>query len=188
MLLIDKVTTKVGDGGETSFGGEMVSKTGPIIEFIGVLDELNANIGMVRFVLSKNKAVLDQKFNTDVPTDFLLRIQNTLFDIGADIHCDGTRVTTQHIQDLEAIQQRLNADLKPLNSFLISGHDEISTWLHIARAKTRSVERQFWRVVEANKKNKHSQPNQTIGIYLNRLSDLFFVMIRCLGDQELWIR
>jgi cob(I)alamin adenosyltransferase len=169
------ITTGGGDGGETSLGdGSRVSKLDPLIGAIGAVDELNSLVGLAR-------AAGDYAL--------LARIQNELFDIGADLSVpfaqgDGRlRITPEAIDELQADCDRLNAELSELRSFVLPGGSELAARLHLARAICRRVEREVIAVAAAR------PVNPLVAVYLNRLSDLLFILSRganASGGEPLW--
>lgn len=178
MVRIDRVVTRGGDAGETSLGdGTRVAKTAPRIAAIGAVDEANAVIGVLR-VHTRAMAATDA---------MLARVQNDLFDLGADLCVPGEggdrlRLTDVPMQRLEAEIATLNAALPPLTSFILPGGTEAAAWAHMARTAVRRAERTVVAVEAAN-------PAMTR--YLNRLSDHLFVLARVLNDNGaadvLWV-
>jgi cob(I)alamin adenosyltransferase len=174
MVYLSKIYTKVGDAGETSLGtGDMVSKDHPRIEAYGTVDELNSNLGIIVRLIPD-----------DYAKELILLIQNDLFDLGADLcvpisESEGVRLRMQSAQweRLEREIDRYNESLAPLNSFVLPGGSELSCWLHIARTVCRRSERY---VVHLGRMEKI---NQDAIIYLNRLSDLLFVMSRIYNNN-----
>ncbi|MFN5291247.1 MAG: cob(I)yrinic acid a,c-diamide adenosyltransferase [Gemmataceae bacterium] len=174
MVYLSKIYTKVGDAGETSLGtGDMVSKDHPRIEAYGTVDELNSNLGIIVRLIPD-----------DYGKELILLIQNDLFDLGADLcvpisESEGVRLRMQSAQweRLEREIDRYNESLAPLNSFVLPGGSELSCWLHIARTVCRRSERY---VVHLGRMEKI---NQDAIIYLNRLSDLLFVMSRIYNNN-----
>ncbi len=169
MVKLTKIYTRGGDKGQTSLGtGERVSKDNTRVEAYGDVDELNAIIGLARL-----KAV----GKTD---DMLSRIQNDLFDLGADLCTPEVenpkypplRMVEEQTERLEAEIDSLNAELEPLNSFILPGGSEISAYLHHARTVCRRAER---RMVSLSEVEKISDFSIT---YVNRLSDFLFVLAR----------
>ena len=178
---IDRIVTRGGDRGETSLGdGARVRKDAPRIEALGDVDEANAALGLLR-----HAAVPDQ------PTASLLAtLQNDLFDLGADLAVpegDGKprlRLRAAQVAALEeAIAQR-NAFLPPLKSFVLPGGTAIAATAHLARAIVRRAERRVVSLAAAEPLNPQ------ILRYLNRLSDLLFVLARMenekAGGETLW--
>jgi cob(I)alamin adenosyltransferase len=160
---LTKIYTRGGDAGETSLGdGSRVSKLDPRVTAMGDVDELNSVLGWCA-------AGLD-------------RIQNELFDLGADLSVpagDRLRIEQQYIDRLEAEIDEANAQLEPLKSFVLPGGTESAARLYLARAVCRRAERAVLAVPDAN---------PLAAVYLNRLSDLLFVRARLAngGDEPLW--
>ena len=171
MVRLTRIYTRVGDGGKTALGdGAMVDKDDPRVEAYGTVDEANAAIGLVRLQLKRDRK-----------TDALLaRIQNDLFDLGADLCTPETgkraagalRVTEDQVTRLEREIDRLNEGLNPLNSFVLPGGTAASAHLHLARTVTRRAERQIAALMRREKVNVAALK------YANRLSDLLFVLAR----------
>ncbi|HEY8723221.1 MAG TPA: cob(I)yrinic acid a,c-diamide adenosyltransferase [Gaiellaceae bacterium] len=171
---LTKIYTRGGDAGETSLGDmSRVSKLDPLVRAYGAVDELNSVVGWVV---------------VEVPSATLARIQNELFDVGADLSVpyeegDGKlRIDQAAIDRLEADCDEANAPLEPLKSFILPGGSEQAARLHIARAVCRRAERD---VLEATQ----TRPvNPRAVAYLNRLSDLLFILARAAssGDEPLW--
>jgi cob(I)alamin adenosyltransferase len=178
MVRIDRVVTRGGDGGETSLGdGARVRKDSPLIAAIGAVDEANAAIGVLRVV---TKALAE----TDA---MLARIQNDLFDLGADLCVPGAggdrlRLTDAPVLRLEQEVAAINASLSPLTSFILPGGQEGAARAHMARTIVRRAERAVLGV---------DGINPAIVRYLNRLSDHLFVLARRLNDNGaadvLWV-
>jgi cob(I)alamin adenosyltransferase len=160
---LTSIYTGGGDTGETSLGdGSRVSKQDPRIAALGEVDELNSFVGWTG-------AGLD-------------RIQNELFDLGADLSVPGgdrLRIEQPYIDRLEAEIDEANAQLEPLKSFVLPGGTETAARLYVARAVCRRAERAVLAVDGAN---------PFAAVYLNRLSDLLFVLARLAngGDEPLW--
>src|SRR5882757_2382583 len=165
MVRIDRVVTKGGDSGETSLGdGTRVSKADPRIEALGAVDEANAAIGVLR-IHTRNRAAEDA---------MLGRVQNDLFDIGADLCVPGTgadrlRVTDAAVARLQSEVETMNMALPPLKSFILPGGTDAAAYAHVARVAARRAERTA--VVLDN-------ANPLVQRYLNRLSDHLFVLAR----------
>jgi cob(I)alamin adenosyltransferase len=165
---LTRITTRGGDRGETSLGdGTRVAKTDPLIGAIGSVDELNAAVGLA--VAAAPPEPLPE---------LLRRIQNDLFDLGADL-CrphDGPgeplRVASGQIEALEHAGEALNAQLEPLRSFVLPGGSEPSARLHLARAVCRRAERDVLAAAASR------SLNPLVAVYLNRLSDLLFIAAR----------
>src|SRR5690348_265078 len=138
MVKLTRIYTKGGDKGETSLGrGERVAKHDPRVEAYGTVDELNSVIGLVR-------AAVDRTLKNDVHRahvdDMLKRIQNDLFDLGADLctveakqGSEALRIVATQTERLEREIDAMNAELQPLTSFVLPGGSEASAWLHLAR-------------------------------------------------------
>ena len=175
MVILSSIYTKTGDTGTTALGdNSRVSKTHPLIEAYSTVDEANAAIGMIL------------AFGTfgDGGRTVLNRLQNELFDVGADLctpykENDGKlRVTEYMVKHLENDIDTYNAVLEPLRSFVMPGGNQTSALFHVARTIVRRAERRVWGA---------ENTNPLVAQYLNRLSDLFFVMARFYNEQEvLW--
>ena len=172
---LTRIYTRGGDAGETSLGdGSRVSKLDPLIRGYGAVDELNSLIGWVLVA---------------APDERLVRVQNELFDLGADLSVpfvadDGRlRVTQGTIDRLERDCDEANAPLSELKSFVLPGGTEAAARLHVARATCRHAER------EALAAGEERELNPLAIVYLNRLSDLLFILARASngdGDEPLW--
>jgi cob(I)alamin adenosyltransferase len=188
MVRLDRIYTRGGDAGETSLGdGRRVPKDDARIEACGAVDELGAVLGLVR------QAPLGEQLDT-----WILRIQNDLFDLGADLAVPEERrpdrasaaertrlrVTEAQVAWLEARCDEVNETLEPLRSFILAGGTPGAAALHHARTVARRAER---RVVALA---RHEQLNPQALAYLNRLSDLLFILARAAnppGAEVLWI-
>jgi cob(I)alamin adenosyltransferase len=173
MVLLNKIYTRTGDKGKTRLvTGETVAKTDARVEAYGAVDELNAVVGLARLETAAD-AVLDP---------ILARIQNDLFDLGADLATpemrDGTalRIVDAQVTRLEAEIDRLNADLLPLTSFVLPGGSRAAAGLHLARTVCRRAERRA--VMFAQAAAEAAATHGAALRYLNRLSDLLFVASR----------
>ena len=187
MVMLTRIYTKTGDKGTTALGdGRRVAKDHPRIEAVGAVDEMNAALGLA--IASGLDAA---------EAELLKRVQNDLFDLGADLCVPAARrrggkparpalrITGAHVRPLEAAIDRFNESLNPLRSFVLPGGTPASSWLHLARTVCRRAER---RLVALGRK----EPVNPQGlIYLNRLSDLLFVMARRANDggrgDILWV-
>ena len=179
MVRLTRIYTRTGDKGTTALGdGRRVPKDAPRIEAFGTVDELNAVLGLAAHGLDDGDAAA-----------LLRSVQNDLFDLGADLCLPETsgrtraararpplRLTAAHVRPLEQAIDRWNAPLGSLTSFILPGGTAASSWLHLARTVCRRAERR----VVALAREETINP-QTI-IYLNRLSDLLFVMARRAND------
>ena len=174
---LTRIYTKLGDGGETHLGDmSRVPKTHPRIEAYGAVDELNAHIGLALTVdgLSERYA------------GWLRRIQNDLFDVGADLSVppggerERLRVVPEQTEWLEARCDEVNATLKPLKSFVLPGGTPAAAQLHVCRTVCRRAER---RAIQCGE-----EINAEVVRYLNRLSDLLFILSRGAnaGEEPLW--
>ena len=177
---LTRIYTRGGDAGETSLGdGSRVSKLDERITAYGASDELNSAIGVV----------LAGGCPPDI-ADVLLRIQNELFDLGADLsvpieHEGRLRVTQDQIDRLEEDCDGFNAGLPELKSFVLPGGGEAAARLHVARTVCRRAEREALVAAEA------TQVNPLTVVYLNRLSDLLFILARAANaadgrEEPLW--
>ena len=165
---LTRIYTRAGDAGETSLGdGSRVPKTDPRIEAYGAVDELNSLLG---FVLSG-----------DLPDEFrpwLEQVQNDLFDLGADLSVpleddrERLRVTTAQVERLEELCDLVNERLEPLKSFILPGGTEAASRLHVARSVCRRAERLAVDLAG------QGSVNPAALAYLNRLSDLLFILAR----------
>jgi len=178
MVVLSKIYTRTGDDGTTALGsGRRVSKYDLRVEAYGTLDESNAAIGIAR-LYTKEQPELDA---------MLARIQNDLFDLGADL-CfpDETKdargrleVSDAQVERLEKEIDRLNRELQPLRSFVLPGGSPAASFLHLARTISRRAERLM--VALAARKG------ETVGAsalrYINRLSDFLFVAARFANDK-----
>ncbi len=175
-----KVYTKAGDSGETGlFGGARVSKDDARVEAYGTVDELNCALGIARAALSP-----DLERETDIGP-LLARLQSELFDLGAELATPPARldsklgqrvplVTDQRVGELEVNIDRMEAALEPLKAFILPGGTPLAAALHVARAVCRRAER---RTVTLARLDADTVRPEALR-YLNRLSDLLFVLAR----------
>ena len=189
MVKINKVYTRKGDGGNTSLvGGRAVSKGDPRVETFGTVDELNAVLGIVRcYNAEKPPSARRDGFDA-----ILQAIQHRLFDLGAELatHPDdryeGQRlISGEDVTWLEGVIDTMNAELPPLDSFVLPGGGALNSFLHQARAVCRRGER------IAVTLSHHEEVGAQALAYLNRLSDALFVFSRwvaaTMGEREiLW--
>jgi cob(I)alamin adenosyltransferase len=173
-----KIYTKTGDTGETGvFGGPRVAKDHPRIEAYGTVDELNAVLGLARC----------EKLPPDVD-DLLARIQNELFDVGAELATPRpdalgiARVTPEQAAALERAIDHYEAGLTPLKQFILPGGARSAAWLHVARTVCRRAERRLVTLARQTAGTPEAV-SPTLVIYLNRLSDLCFVLARSLNAE-----
>src|ERR1700722_4702606 len=174
MVTLNRIYTKTGDKGETALGdGIRLPKDAPRIAAYGTVDETNATLGLVRL-------------HTSGEVDAMLaRIQNDLFDLGADLCVPETskhaakalRVSAAQVERLEKEIDAMNAELSPLKSFVLPGGTAAAAYLHLARTTARRAERLMVELAR----------NETIGAeamkYINRLSDHLFVAARFVNDK-----
>lgn len=175
MVKLNKIYTRTGDDGETSLvNGIRVSKHARRPSAFGEVDEANSVIGLARLhCKSESREAADA---------MLSRIQNDLFDLGADLATPDTgepalRVTSVQVARLEAEIDMMNANLEPLNSFILPGGSDVSAWLHLARTVARRAERQMTELAS------EEVVNETAMQYINRLSDHLFVLARNLNEN-----
>ena len=170
-MRITKVYTRTGDGGDTSLvGGTRVSKAHPRVEAYGEVDELNSVIGFARSRLS----------DTEVDST-LAAIQNDLFTVGGDLaspqSVEVPRVSELLVKRLEDLSDKYLAQLEPLKEFILPGGSEAGAAIHLARTVARRAERRVVALAEAE------SINPELVIYLNRLSDLLFVLARVINTR-----
>lgn len=188
MVVLNRIYTKTGDAGTTALGsGERVPKTSVRIAAYGTVDETNSQIGMVRIHLAGKDAEVDQ---------MLLRIQNDLFDLGADLCVpdrgqqlpyEPLRMSDAQVKRLEDEIDLMNASLQPLRSFILPGGSPAAAALHVARTVCRRAERVMVELA--------SLPDEPVSAaalkYINRLSDFLFVAGRYVNDKGaadvLWV-
>lgn len=185
MVVLNKIYTRTGDTGETALGdGTRVAKYSPRVEAYGTVDELNSTVGLARL------------HATDEMDLALSRIQNDLFDLGADLCRPGMdhdaeaeypplRLIASQVDRLESEIDAMNADLAPLRSFVLPGGSALAAHLHLCRTVARRAERLSVELSQAETINE-------VGVkYLNRLSDWFFVASRVANDNGakdvLWV-
>jgi len=174
---LTRIYTRLGDGGETHLGDmSRVPKTHPRIEAYGAIDELNASIGV-----TLNVEGLPERY-----VEWLRHVQNDLFDLGADLSVpeggerERLRVRPEQVVWLEEACDEVNATLAPLKSFVLPGGTPAAAQLHVCRTICRRAERRALVVEDANPE---------IVRYLNRLSDLLFILSRGAnadGAEPLW--
>jgi cob(I)alamin adenosyltransferase len=189
MVVLNKIYTRTGDAGTTALGtGERVAKHSPRIAAYGGVDETNASIGVARLHLADAHPEVDA---------MLGRVQNDLFDLGADLCAperDGAkpkrerlRVSEAQVKRLEDEIDRMNAELTPLRSFVLPGGCPAAAALHVARTVCRRAERTIV-LLASDPKEPVSPPALK---YINRLSDLLFVAGRYVNDRGrkdvLWV-
>jgi cob(I)alamin adenosyltransferase len=188
-IRITKVYTRHGDKGQTHLvGGRRVAKDDPRIESYGTIDELNSVLGIVR---ASNDAATPSPATTRLD-QILRQVQNELFDLGSqlatppDAAWEGMiRIGPEHIKVLERTIDECQADLAPLESFILPGGGIIAAFLHQARTVCRRAERDILRLM------RREPIDEAVLGYVNRLSDLLFVLSRWIchahGEREyLW--
>ena len=191
-IRITRVYTRRGDQGETDLvGGSRVAKDSPRIDAYGTVDELNAAVGVARAV----NAAEHRRSRAGREVDAILRkLQSELFDLGGELATPAAefrpgmfRVGAAEVTALETLMDRCQKDLAPLKSFILPGGGRVSALLHVARTVCRRAEREVLRLMQ----------EEEIGewplAYLNRLSDLLFVLSRWIGHhlgetEYLWER
>jgi cob(I)alamin adenosyltransferase len=174
MVKLTRIYTRGGDKGKTSLGdGSRVAKQSLRVEAYGTVDEANAAIGLARLHASPDVDAM------------LARIQNDLFDLGADLctpeggrrGAGALRIVAAQVKRLEREIDTMNAELAPLNSFVLPGGTPAAAYLHLARTVTRRAERLTCALAEAEPVNPEALK------YLNRLSDHLFVLSRRVNDN-----
>ena len=179
MVRLTRIYTRGGDTGQTSLGdGSRVAKQSARVEAFGTVDEANAAVGVARL----HAAPLKDGGEADA---MLARIQNDLFDLGADLctpeegrRGEGAlRIVAAQVKRLEREIDAMNAELLPLNSFVLPGGSAAAAHLHVARTVTRRAERLVCALAAEGKVNPEAVK------YLNRLSDHLFVLSRRLNDN-----
>lgn len=188
MVVLNKIYTKTGDDGTTALGtGERRPKHDLRVAAYGTVDEANACVGLARIHTAQDHADLDA---------MLARIQNDLFDLGADLATPDTgetlefeplRATAAQVTRLETDIDALNKSLQPLRSFVLPGGSPASAALHLARTVARRAERMIVQLSE----NPDEPVNPDAVKYMNRLSDFLFVSARYVNDSGngdvLWV-
>jgi cob(I)alamin adenosyltransferase len=185
MVVLSKIYTRTGDKGDTALGdGQRVAKHSARVSAYGTSDELNAFVGVARLEA------------TDEMDEALARIQNDLFDLGADMcrpdmardseaEYPPLRMVDAQVERLETEIDAMNKDLEPLRSFVLPGGSKLSAHLHVCRTVARRAERL------ATELATEEEVNPAAVRYLNRLSDWFFVASRVANDNGardvLWV-
>ena len=191
-IRITKVYTRTGDRGETALvGGKRVAKDSLRIEAYGTIDELNSIVGLARVF---NEESLDAGEAHRFLDEVLCQIQDELFDLGSELATPPEffqqgmyRVGGGEIARLEKLMDKCQKDLEPLTSFILPGGGRVGAHLHQCRTVCRRAEREILRL------SREEEINPEVIKYVNRLSDLFFVLSRWIakqtGEQEyLWQR
>ena len=177
---LTKIYTRGGDAGQTSLGdGSRVSKLDPRVVAYGIVDELNSHVGVVLALADLDPSIREP----------LARIQNELFDVGADLSvpydpdAQRLRVTQAQVDALERLCDERNERLPDLKSFVLPGGSEAAARLHVARAVCRRAE------LAALAAAHEVELDPLVPVYLNRLSDLLFILARAAnaeGEEPLW--
>lgn len=186
MVNLTRIYTKTGDDGTTSLGDmSRTSKNDPRLEAYATVDEANSSIGVV--------LALGQLVDAEI-IKLLIRIQNDMFDVGADLctpvvdkpEYEPLRVLESQVVFIEEQIDKFNAELKPLKSFVLPSGTPAAALLHVARTVTRRAERTTWHAIHSF----GAGVNPLTAKYLNRLSDLLFVLARYVNKgvgDELWV-
>jgi cob(I)alamin adenosyltransferase len=181
-VVLSRIYTRTGDDGSTALSDmSRAAKTDPRLAAYADVEEANAHLGV-----ALSHGTLPGEL-----VQVLERVQNELFDLGADLatpvkadpEFPPLRVEQTYVDRLEEQCDRFNADLKPLRSFILPGGDPATAALHVARVTVRRAERTTWSALEA-----HDDMNPLTARYLNRLSDLLFILCRVAhaGNEILW--
>ncbi|GFG53506.1 ATP:cob(I)alamin adenosyltransferase [Mycolicibacterium agri] len=185
MVNLTRIYTRTGDGGTTRLGDmSQTSKLDPRLEAYATVDETNAHIGVA---LSASRI-------DDAVAAVLLHVQNDLFDVGADLSTPVVadpkypplRVTQAYVDRLEKWCDEFNEHLAPLKSFILNGGSPTAAHLHVARTVARRAERAAWRAYE----DFADTMNKLTITYLNRLSDLLFILARYCNREQgdvMWV-
>lgn len=186
MVNLTRIYTKTGDDGTTSLGDmSRTSKNDPRLEAYATVDEANSSIGVV--------LALGQLADSEI-IKLLIRVQNDMFDVGADLctpvvdkpEFEPLRVLESQVVFIEEQIDKYNAELKPLKSFVLPSGTPAAALLHVARTVVRRAERTTWHAIHSF----GGGVNPLTAKYLNRLSDLLFVLARYVNKgvgDELWV-
>jgi len=166
---LSKIYTRTGDTGTTGLGdGSRVAKDHVRVEALGAVDELNSGVGLI----------LAEPLRDDV-RQLLTEIQHDLFDLGGELSIPGyTRIQAEHISGLERVLDHYNADLEPLKEFILPGGSRAGALCHLARTVCRRAERRVVALASNQSLSAYCQQ------YLNRLSDLLFVLSRVINRAD----
>ncbi len=180
MVVLTKIYTRTGDDGTTALGsGERVPKTSPRIWAYGTVDETNAAIGVARLLVPADQVLV---------SEMLARIQNDLFDLGADLCLPDTgqplpytplRLQMEQVARLEREIDLMNGEMAPLTSFILPGGSQAAAALHLARTICRRAER----CIAELKQMEGEQVSDAVSRYINRLSDHLFVASRYVNGK-----
>ncbi len=192
MVNLTRIYTRTGDDGTTALGDfSRTTKTDPRLVAFADVDEANSAIGVALVMAGA-------ELGPDVRKT-LQRVQNELFDVGADLCTPLTseppkheplRITPEYVERLEAACDRWNAELPPLRSFVLPGGTTGSAFLHVARTVTRRAERAVWAAIGEHGTEPGGGLNPLTARYLNRLSDLLFILCRIANAADgdiLWV-
>ncbi|GAA3618830.1 cob(I)yrinic acid a,c-diamide adenosyltransferase [Kineosporia mesophila] len=190
MVNLTRIYTRTGDDGTTALGDfSRTSKNDPRLIAYADCDEANSALGVALAV-----GALDDRIAA-----LLLRVQNELFDVGSDLcvplaqapKYPPLRVTADYVDRIEAACDEWNENLPALRSFILPGGSPASAYLHVARTVTRRAERSVWAALEAHGTSADGGVNPLTAKYLNRLSDLLFILCRVVnvdaGGDVLWV-
>lgn len=176
MVRLTKIYTKTGDDGTSALGdGKRLPKDHPIFEALGTIDEANAAVGIASSFIDKPHIL-----------EILKNVQNQMFDLGADVCTPGNQKLVINDGYIEYLEEEIDKVLEyqqPLTSFILPAGGKAASHLHFARTVVRRAERSVWRV-----QNSYPETNPLVAKYLNRLSDLLFVLARecSLNGDVLW--
>jgi len=190
MVNLTRIYTRTGDDGTTALGDfSRTSKNDPRLVAYADVDEANSAVGVVLAMAAAPPPMVA----------LLRRIQNDLFDVGADLCNPLTtaepkhtplRVTPDYVERLEQACDHWNADLPALRSFILPGGTPAAAYLHVARTVTRRAERAVWAAIDAHGSTGDGGVNPLTARYLNRLSDLLFILCRAANAEAgdiLWL-
>lgn len=169
---LSKVYTRTGDAGDTGLAdGRRLAKDHPRVEAMGSVDELNSQLGVLLACLAEQ--------GHQALCDVLAPIQHRLFDLGGELAVPGQMIIDEaDVAALESLIDQYNADLEPLKNFILPGGSQNIALAHLARSVCRRAERRYLTLAA------HEQVNQQARIYLNRLSDLLFVLARTIARLD----
>lgn len=179
MVKLTRIYSRTGDDGTTSLGdGSRTGKNDPRVKAYADVDEANSSIGV---------AIAASQLDAEIVA-LLTQVQNDLFDVGADLSTPVVdspsvpplRITQNYIDFLEQQCDKYNDTLEPLNSFVLPGGSIASAHLHVARTVVRRAERSTWAALDMY----HGGMNQLTATYLNRLSDLLFILARVANREH----
>lgn len=168
---LSKIVTRTGDAGETGLGtGARISKDSPRIDALGEVDELNSGLGVL----------LAEPLPENI-RQALLGIQHDLFDLGGELSIPTMRLLSgEQVEKLDRLVEELNADLTPLKEFILPGGTRAAALAHLSRTVCRRAERSVVHLA----KSAEEAVSETVRQYLNRLSDLLFIMGRALNTAD----